>query len=179
MSDPHQHEDRQEDELALNELCLPTLSTQVGRATQWNALISAYRRAAGVPGSTFEAPEFTGLRTPASSELPSRRSSGNDISIDCDLDSVASEASTSQQQRRPSHSSSIFSADSAHESSGYQFVTVLGKAGTGKSFLVQRLRKCIMDSFQQQHNVRENDHHTFDNSTISTKSGGFLRMKKH
>ncbi|CAB9529889.1 Histidine kinase [Seminavis robusta] len=71
----------EETEFQLNELCLPTASSPVGRAKQWNLLVEAYRRVAGVPGATYEVEESEandGLAASLSSANVSFVSDGSD-----------------------------------------------------------------------------------------------------
>ena len=146
------------EELGLDELCLPTVSSQVGRDSQWTSLLNAYRRAAGVPdgtgGSTFD-----------------------------DAVSAMMDGSSSSSVQEGDHQSETTSATTVSSVGGGYYTAVLkGQAGTGKSFLVQRLKKCIMDSYEFNFGQEPDPRHYrssgasyHDDTTISTRSGLFAK----
>lgn len=167
------------EEIRLDELCLPTASSQFGRETQWSALLDAYRRVAGVPSE----PEFS--RNVSTSSLPIL-AEGSLLNIAADIDANRSK-SGAHPQRRSSKNSALMTSDSSticsrtqtDDSSSYKLssevVMVRGKAGTGKSLLVQKLQDCIDALDEDQYDPLVDDDEATGVSTLPSVSGGARR----
>lgn len=157
-SQENEPDDEQETE-NLDELCFPSVSNQIGRAAEWAALLGAYRRAAGVPDSRGGGASF--------------------------LEDIDEHAWDDEELEEDDHTFDHQSLASSHAdaSMGCQVAVLQGPAGSGKSFLVQKLYQCMADSFEFNFGNCPEDrtptkHHGaasyHDDTTISTKSGGFL-----
>ena len=150
--------DNNDEVVPINEICLPDPSSQLGRDSQWLALVNAYRRVAGVPGGGGGASRHNKARV--SRDHQAARGSNDCKAYIANLDIVKVGGNSSESsinfdnkndnnkngRRRPSQSASTIQTSSMTYSIdvGAEIVMIQGNAGTGKSFLVQKLQKEIL-----------------------------------